>query len=308
MYPVSGCQMSRKRPASAVTCHDEGSLAADLREWSFSCFMLVPVDEVGSPRKVPENSQLPWLTDVLPVLLDVGQHGGAGALRWRSALFLRSNGRRPSARAENTQPSSRPLASRTAHLCFARGTCLLAYLGVPVQLRRAASAFRTIFAAWSAESAKFRSAREARLRNSAMWSARVSCLVLVRRVVLWATVGSLGKGAGCAARTVALGTDVSGGNTTPPTRTGQAALVPGGAAEGRSAVADRSCLMPHATREVLGQLFGSWKACGLTAAEAAERDRLTRCVDWNPDGLGFLGAGLKDDRATPIPARCGSSV
>ena len=48
--------MSRKRPASAVTCHDEGELVADLREWSFSCFMLVPVDEAGSPRKVPEDS------------------------------------------------------------------------------------------------------------------------------------------------------------------------------------------------------------------------------------------------------------
>lgn len=48
-------QMSRKRPASAVTCHDEGSSAVDLLEWSFSCFMLVLVDEAGSPRKVPED-------------------------------------------------------------------------------------------------------------------------------------------------------------------------------------------------------------------------------------------------------------
>jgi hypothetical protein len=48
-------QMSRKRPASAVTCHDEGELVADLREWSFGCFTLVPVGEAGSPRKVPED-------------------------------------------------------------------------------------------------------------------------------------------------------------------------------------------------------------------------------------------------------------
>lgn len=40
----------------AVTCHDEGLSIVDLREWSFSCFMLVPVDEVGCPRKVPEDS------------------------------------------------------------------------------------------------------------------------------------------------------------------------------------------------------------------------------------------------------------
>lgn len=40
----------------AVTCHDEGLSVVDLREWSFSCFMLVPVDEVGCPRKVPEDS------------------------------------------------------------------------------------------------------------------------------------------------------------------------------------------------------------------------------------------------------------
>src|SRR4051794_27489071 len=55
--------------------------------------------------------------------------------------------------------------------------------------------------------------------------------------------------------------------------------------------------MLPAAREVLGQPFGSWKACGLTAAEAAERDCLPRRVDRNPGGLGFPGAGLKDDRA-----------
>lgn len=49
-------QMSRKRPGSAATCRDEEDFVADLCESSFSCFMLVPVDEAGSPRKVPEDS------------------------------------------------------------------------------------------------------------------------------------------------------------------------------------------------------------------------------------------------------------
>jgi hypothetical protein len=48
--------MSRKRPASAVTCHDEVLLVADLRKWSFICFTFVPADGAGSPRKVPEGS------------------------------------------------------------------------------------------------------------------------------------------------------------------------------------------------------------------------------------------------------------
>ncbi|GGZ23806.1 hypothetical protein GCM10010343_58810 [Streptomyces avidinii] len=56
--------------------------------------------------------------------------------------------------------------------------------------------------------------------------------------------------------------------------------------------------MIPAAREVLGQPFGSWKACGLTAAVAAERDCLTRGIDRNPGGLGFPGSGLKDDRAS----------
>lgn len=47
-------QMSRKRLASAVTCCDGPLRVADLRKLSFSCFTLVPVDAVGSPREVPE--------------------------------------------------------------------------------------------------------------------------------------------------------------------------------------------------------------------------------------------------------------
>lgn len=35
----------------------------------------------------------------------------------------------------------------------------------------------------------------------------------------------------------------------------------------------------------------------MATAEAAERDHLTHRVDRNPDGLGFPGAGLEDDRA-----------
>lgn len=62
-------------------------------------------------------------------------------------------------------------------------------------------------------------------------------------------------------------------------------------------VADRSRLMLPAAREVLGQPFGSWEAGGLTAAEAAERDRLTLRVDRHLGGRGFPGAGLKDDCA-----------
>ncbi|QTI50317.1 hypothetical protein JYK04_08194 [Streptomyces nojiriensis] len=58
-----------------------------------------------------------------------------------------------------------------------------------------------------------------------------------------------------------------------------------------------SRLMLPATRKVLGKPFGSWKACGPTAADAAERDDLARRADRNSGGLGFLGAGLKDHRA-----------
>jgi hypothetical protein len=48
--------MSRKRPVKAVTCCDEWLMVADLREYPFSCFMFVPVDGAGNPRKVPEDS------------------------------------------------------------------------------------------------------------------------------------------------------------------------------------------------------------------------------------------------------------
>lgn len=65
----------------------------------------------------------------------------------------------------------------------------------------------------------------------------------------------------------------------------------------QSVVCCRSRLILPAAREVLGQSFWSWKACGLAAAEAAERDHLAHRVAWNPDGLGFPGAGLEDDRA-----------
>lgn len=50
-------QMSRKRPASFVTCGDERDEVADLGEWSFSCFTLLSVDAAESPRKVPGDSQ-----------------------------------------------------------------------------------------------------------------------------------------------------------------------------------------------------------------------------------------------------------
>lgn len=49
-------QMSRKRPASAVTCRDGCTMADDLREWSFGSFTIVPFDGARSPRKVPEGS------------------------------------------------------------------------------------------------------------------------------------------------------------------------------------------------------------------------------------------------------------
>lgn len=62
-------------------------------------------------------------------------------------------------------------------------------------------------------------------------------------------------------------------------------------------MADGLRLILPAAREVLGQSFRSWEACGLTAAEAAERDRLTRRVDRNLGGLGAPGAGLKGDCA-----------
>lgn len=49
-------QMSRKRPASAVTCRDGCKMADDLREWSFGSFTIVPFDGARSPRTVPEGS------------------------------------------------------------------------------------------------------------------------------------------------------------------------------------------------------------------------------------------------------------
>lgn len=52
-------QMSRKRPANAVTCGVLLSQVVDLHEFPFGCFTLVLADAVGSPRKVPENSHGP---------------------------------------------------------------------------------------------------------------------------------------------------------------------------------------------------------------------------------------------------------
>lgn len=51
--------MSRKGPASSVTCCYGRSWAADLRKWPFGSFTLVSVDAAESPRKVPENSHYP---------------------------------------------------------------------------------------------------------------------------------------------------------------------------------------------------------------------------------------------------------
>lgn len=118
----AGFQMSRKGPASAVTCH-EGGLVADLREWPFSCFILMPVDGVGSPRRVPGDSH-----DRRPPSGSTGsrQRGGARAVRRRSALSSAGIG---------------------CALSLARRACLPACLGVAVQFRRAASAF-SVFAAW----------------------------------------------------------------------------------------------------------------------------------------------------------------
>ena len=49
-------QLSRKRPANAVTCGVLLTQVVDLHECPFGCFTLVLPDAAGSPRKVPENS------------------------------------------------------------------------------------------------------------------------------------------------------------------------------------------------------------------------------------------------------------
>ena len=52
----SSAQMSRKRPANAVTCDVWPSQGIDLHERPFGCFTLVLADAAGSPRKVPEGT------------------------------------------------------------------------------------------------------------------------------------------------------------------------------------------------------------------------------------------------------------
>ncbi len=46
-------QMSRKRPGGSVTCWAEWLQLADLDQWPFDCFRLMPVDAAGSPREIP---------------------------------------------------------------------------------------------------------------------------------------------------------------------------------------------------------------------------------------------------------------
>src|SRR4051812_28895837 len=45
--------MSRKRPCRPVTCWAEWIQLADLRQCSFGCFTLIPLDAAGSPRTLP---------------------------------------------------------------------------------------------------------------------------------------------------------------------------------------------------------------------------------------------------------------